>query len=79
MTLPLRHRFTATLAGPTSCGKTIFVFKFIDHVSRMIDPAPTKIMYCYGEYQPIFAKYPQVEFSEGLPDVTRLDGREARC
>ncbi len=77
MTLPLRHPFTATLAGPTSCGKTIFVFKVIDHVSRMIDPAPTKIMYCYGEYQPVFAKYPQVEFNEGLPDVTRFDGKEA--
>jgi hypothetical protein len=43
----------------------------------MIDPAPGKILYCYGEYQPIFAKYPQVEFNEGLPDVTQFDGKEA--
>jgi len=76
MTLPLRHPFTATLAGPTSCGKTLFVFKVIDNVSRMIDPVPTKIVYCYGEYQPIFAKYHQIEFNEGLPDVTWFDGKE---
>ncbi len=76
MTLPLRHPFTATLAGPTSSGKTVFVFKVIDHISEMIEPVPTKIMYCYGEFQPIFAKYPHVEFNEGLPDVTQFDGKE---
>ena len=42
----------------------------------MIDPVPTKTMYCYGEFQPIFAKYPHVEFNEGLPDVTQFDGKE---
>jgi hypothetical protein len=77
MTLPLRHPLTATFSGPTGCGKTIFTFKLIEHVNEMIEPAPTKILYCYGEYQPIFAKYPNVEFNEGLPDVTRFDGRES--
>jgi len=76
MTLPLRHPFTATLAGPTSSGKTVHVFKLIDHISEMIVPVPTKIVYCYGEFQPIFAKYPHVEFNEGLPDVTQFDGKE---
>jgi hypothetical protein len=33
-------------------------------------------MYCYGEYQALFAKYPTVEFHEGLPDVSQFDGRE---
>lgn len=43
----------------------------------MIQPAPAKILYCYGEYQPIFAKYPNVIFNEGLPDVTQFDGKES--
>lgn len=76
MTLPLKHPFTATLAGPTGCGKTMFIFRLIEHAGQMIEPVPAKIMYCYGEYQSIFAKYPNVEFNEGLPDVTRFDGRE---
>lgn len=42
----------------------------------MISPAPTKIVYCYGEYQTLFATYPQVEFNEGLPDVSKFDGAQ---
>jgi len=57
-------------------GKSIFVLKLIEHANQMIDPAPAKILYCYSEYQPIFAKYTNVEFNEGLPDVTRFDGSE---
>ena len=32
-------------------------------------------MYCYEEFQPLFAKLPGVEFHEGLPEVERFDGR----
>ena len=43
----------------------------------MIHPAPKRIIYCYGEYQSIFAKYSKtVEFVEGLPDLTQFDGKE---
>jgi hypothetical protein len=76
MTLPLKHPFTATLAGPTGCGKTMFIFRLIESAQRMICPPPAKIVYCYGEYQPIFAKYTDVEFNEGLPDTSRFDGTE---
>jgi len=58
--LPLRHPFTAIVAGPTFCGKTRFVFRLIDHVSRMIDSSPSRIAYCYGEYQQMFCQYPRV-------------------
>ena len=43
----------------------------------MIVPAPVKILYCYGEYQPIFPNYPNVVFNEGLPDMTQFDGKES--
>ena len=42
----------------------------------MINPKPTKIVYCYGEYQSLFAKYHQVEFNEGLPDISKFDGTQ---
>jgi len=40
----------------------------------MIEPTPTEIWYCYGEFQPVFRQHPQVKFHEGLPDVTNFDG-----
>ena len=42
----------------------------------MMTPAPSRIMYCYGEYQNLFSHYPHVEFNQGLPDVTTFDGRQ---
>jgi hypothetical protein len=72
----LKHAFTCTVAGPTSSGKTWFVFRLIKHVESMITPPPEKIVYCYGEFQSMFAEYPTVEFQEGLPSVDQFDGRQ---
>jgi len=76
MTLPLRHPFTALVAGPTGCGKTRFVFKLIQNVDVMIVPTPSRIVYCYGEYQQLFRKYPLVTFHRGLPNIEDFDGSE---
>jgi len=76
MTLAFKHPFTAIVAGPTSCGKTRFVFRLIEHASRMIDPPPSKIVYCYGEYQELFSKYTHVEFNRGLPSLDDFDGKQ---
>ena len=72
----LKHPFTAIIAGPTGSGKTIFTFKLIDNASSLISPQPEKIIYCYGEYQRGFRKYPNVIFHEGLPDISQFDGRQ---
>jgi len=66
----LRHPFTAVVAGPTSCGKTAWVLKLVQNASQMIDPPPSRIHYCYGEYQPIFDGHPSVTFREGLPQMS---------
>ena len=76
MDVRLKHAFTCTVAGPTSSGKTWFVFRLIKHADSMITPPPEKIMYCYGEFQPVFAEIPGVEFHEGLPSVDRFDGKQ---
>ena len=39
-------------------------------------PPPDKIVYCYGEYQNLFSQYPNIEFNQGLPDVSQFDGRQ---
>ena len=64
------------IAGPSRCGKTVFTFRFINEAHSLITPPPDKIVYCYGEYQEIFCEYPQVEFTEGLPDMSRFDGKQ---
>jgi hypothetical protein len=76
MDVRLKHPFTCTVAGPSTSGKTWFVFRLIKHVDRLIVPVPEKILYCYGEFQPSFSEFPEVEFHEGLPDVSRFDGRQ---
>jgi len=68
MTCMLQHFFTAVVAGPTGCGKSQFVLHLIDNALEMIEPPPTRIWYCYGEYQPTFNNYPNVRFHEGLPE-----------
>jgi len=67
MSCKLHHPFTAVVAGSTGCGKSAWVLRLIDNARKMIDPPPSRIHCCYGEYQPIFNKYPQVQFHEGLP------------
>lgn len=71
-----KHPFTAIVAGPTGCGKTVFTFKFISESQDLITPPPEKIIYCYGEYQEIFSNYPHVTFIEGLPDISQFDGKQ---
>ena len=75
MDVRLKHPFTCVVAGPSSSGKTQFVFRLIRHADRLVDPPPEKIVYCYGEFQPSFLEFSQVEFHEGLPDVGSFDGR----
>jgi hypothetical protein len=71
-----KHPFTAVVAGPSSCGKTVFTFKFISEAQSLITPPPEKIIYCYGVYQEIFNEYPHVSFTEGLPDISQFDGKQ---
>ena len=80
MSCTLHNPFTAIVAGPTSSGKSQWVLRLIDNALQMIEPPPTRIWYCYGEYQPIFNNYPNVHFHEGLPESSDVvfDGTEAR-
>jgi len=74
--LPFAHPFTCLVAGPTSCGKTRFVFRLVDNADVIIHPPPSRIVYCYGEYQQLFCQYPRVQFRRGLPDSDEFDGSE---
>jgi hypothetical protein len=74
MSLPFIHPFTATVSGPTGCGKTDFVFRLLENADRMIAPSPENFFYCYDVYQNRFSKHPHITFHEGLPDIEWFDG-----
>jgi hypothetical protein len=71
-----KHPFTAIVAGPSGSGKTVFTTKFIENASKLINPSPQKILWCYGEYQKFFNTMKNVEFHEGLPDLASFDGQQ---
>ena len=65
-----QHPFTSIVAGPTGCGKTQFVIKFVKSIADMVYPTPTKIIYSYAEWQPLYQHLPpSVTLVEGLPDI----------
>ena len=62
--------FTCMVAGPTGCGKTEWVKRFITHLQDMVTPVPTKIIWSYGEWQPSYHPLQdRVQFVQGLPDL----------
>ena len=64
----LKHPFTMLIAGPTGSGKTMWVKKLIDSLPIVCDTPPQRITYFYGEYQPIFSQFKNVNFVSGLSE-----------
>jgi hypothetical protein len=46
------------------------------HSETIIEPPPERVLWCYGAYQETFAKIQNVEFHEGLPELTTFDGKK---
>ena len=78
--LCLKHPFTMIIAGPTGCGKTVWVLgKLVRLRSVITDVPPQRILYFYGSsFQPIFNDHAShVEFIYGFPSP-ELMGSSAR-
>jgi hypothetical protein len=75
MALQWKHPFTAIVAGPTGCGKTSFVLKFIKYAKDVITPPPEHILWCYGTFQEAFNDLNEVELHEGLPNIDMLQSK----
>ena len=57
------------VCGQTQAGKSHLTRRMLRHLEELFYPVPTKIIYCYGEYQKKFDELPSnVELMEGLPD-----------
>ena len=68
-----KHPFTCVIVGPTGSGNTVWVTRFLNHVSHMITPPPQEIVWCYGEWQAGYDQLSGVTFIEGLPKVEGWD------
>ena len=76
MALKLKHPFTCIVAGPSGSGKTVFTTRLIENAKDMIEPAPDRVLWCYGVYQSFFNETKNVEFHEGLPNLDVFDGKQ---
>ena len=66
-----KHLWSYTLSGPTGCGKTIFVKKFLKYIDRFSDTHFERMIPYYGEWQSGYRDLGKdFEFREGLPQNT---------
>jgi hypothetical protein len=68
----LQHPFTCIVAGCTQSGKTVWVKSLLENAQKTISPAPQRIIWCYGQWQPSYfdmmRTMPGIEFNQGIPD-----------
>ena len=55
------------ISGQSQSGKSSLVRQLLHYVNELFYPVPTKIIYCYGEYQKEFEKLHNVDLVEGFP------------
>ena len=64
--LKLQHPCTCLVSGPTGCGKTQFIANILKN--NMFEPMPERIIWCYGEDQPLYHEMqklmPNIEFKK---------------
>ena len=72
-----QHPFTCIVAGPTGCGKSMFVARLLRNASAMIDPPPERITWYYGEWQAAYENLniPNMRLEEGLSTSLDTDGK----
>ena len=68
----LSHPFTCLVAGPTGSRKTSFLKNLLELKNEKIYQCTEKILWCYSQWQPLYATMKDVEFRHGLPDVEKL-------
>ena len=65
-----QHPFTMMVSGPSGSGKTRWTRRML--LSELIQPSPDRIIWCYGQWQPLYEdlqqELPSIEFIKGIPD-----------
>ena len=61
----LQHPFTCIVAGCTQSGKTVWVKTLLENAQQTIRPPPQRIIWCYGQWQPMYS-----EMIDTIPGIT---------
>jgi hypothetical protein len=66
------------LAVPTGYGKTLWIKKFLQYHNELMEPAPKKILYGYGELNDTIMdlKKQGIETFNGIPDLEKIKKEE---
>lgn len=72
MDIRIKTPSSIMISGPSQCGKTVLTLKLLKNLDESFVGEISKIVYCYGAYQPSFAEFreqvPNIVFVEGFPD-----------
>ena len=61
------------ISEQSQCGKSYLVRRLLYYLNELFHPVPSKVIYCYGEYQKEFDELHGVDFIEGFPgDLNEL-------
>ncbi len=79
MDLRFKHPFTSIIAGPTSCGKTYFLKKFVQNLDAMVDTRIDKVLWFYSSWQIGYQEFEdEVEFIHGLPNLEDFNDQSSK-
>jgi hypothetical protein len=70
-----KHPCTAVVSGATGSGKTHWVARFLESYEQLMEPAPKRVLYAYGELNPTIMNlgtHPNIELYAGVPDEQTL-------
>ena len=56
------------ISGQSQCGKSYLVRRLLYYLNELFHPVPSKVIYCYGEYQKEYDELHGVDFIEGFPE-----------
>ena len=60
------------ICGHSQCGKSYLVRSMLNNLDELFYPVPSRTVYCYGEYQPLFddmlQTIPNISFVQGIPE-----------
>jgi len=75
--LPFNSPTTILVSGATMSGKTTLTYDILKRASGMFEIPPQKIIYAFGEYQPLFSEMeqtiPGLILHQGLPDREQVE------
>lgn len=72
MDLRLAHPFTSIVAGPTSCGKSVFVERMIRSGLKIFNTSFDEIIWCYSDWHPeLHDVKTKVKFQKGLDNLNK--------